>query len=192
MSSAAAPSVLRRRRLFADYRIIAAGLRLPLVLLVVLLLQLTVFSEVRVAGVAPELPALVAILAARYAGAQRGSLIGFVAGLLWDVYLSTPLGLAAAAFSLSAHVLGTLSAELSRDSRIQTVGLSFVGTAAAVTAYAVFGELVGQDGLVDADLWRIVLIASGFNAVLSLALAPVMRWALGFGGTGKAAAMRSR
>lgn len=173
------PSVLRSRRLPAGNSVTLTALRLIVVYMLALLLQLTFFSEVRVAGVAPELPALVAILAGLFAGPRHGSMIAFWAGLVWDVYLSTPLGLSAAAFAVVAYTLGGITEDLFHDTRIQTLVLVFAGTAAMVTAYALLGEVVGQRGLVDDRLLRVVLVASAFNAVLSLAAAPAMRWAVG-------------
>ena len=175
------PRVLRSRRLLAGSGVIVTVLRLVVVYMLALLLQLTFFTEVRVAGVAPELPALVAVLAGLFAGPRHGSMIAFWAGLMWDVYLSTPLGLSAAAFAAVAYALGGFTEGLFHDTRIQTLVLVFVGTAAAVAAYALLGEVVGQRGLVDDRLLTVVLVASAFNAVLSLAAAPAMRWAVGSG-----------
>ena len=168
-------------RLLTDPGVGMTALRLIVVFLAALLLQLTVFVEVRVVGVAPELPALVAILAGLLAGARRGAMIAFWAGLMWDVYLSTPLGLAAAAFTIVAYTLGSVTEDLFHDTRIQTFLLAFVGTAAAVTAYALLGGVVGQRGLINDNLPRIVLVASALNALLSLVAAPAMRWALAIG-----------
>ena len=174
-------SVLRSRRLLAGGSVAMIGLRLVVVYLFALLLQLTFFSQVRVAGVAPELPALVAILAGLFAGPRRGSVIAFCAGLMWDIYLSTPLGLAAASFVVVAYTLGGITDDLFHDTRLQTLLLVFVGTSAMVTVYALLGEVVGQRGLIDDRLPRVVLIASGWNALLSLAAAPAMRWAVASG-----------
>ncbi len=171
--------VLRPRRVLAGSSVAMISLRLIVVYLLALVLQLTFFSEVRVAGVAPELPALVAILAGLFAGPRHGSMVAFWAGLMWDMYLSTPLGLSAAVFAVVAYVLGGITEDLFFDTRTQTVVLVFAGTAAMVTAYAAAGEVVGQRGLVDDRLLTVVLVASGFNAVLSLVAAPAMRWALG-------------
>ena len=154
------------------------ALRLGLVCLCALLLQLTLFSRARVAGVAPELPALVAVMSGLLAGVARGCVVAFCMGLMWDLYLPTPLGLAAVSFALVAHALAAITEDLFHDTRTQMVALVFVGTAAAVTAHAVLGELLGQRGLLGESLPRIVLVASASNAVLALALAPVMRWAL--------------
>ena len=174
---------VRQRLLSAQGSIFAAALRLIVVYLVALLLQLTIFVDVRVAGVAPELPALVAVLAGLLAGAHRGPTIAFAAGLIWDVYLPTPLGLAAVSFALVAFGLGSITEDLFHDTRTQTGLLAFAGTAASVTAYAVLGEVIGQGGLLGDDLLKIVLVSSALNAVLSLAAAPAMRWALRGGRT---------
>lgn len=168
----------RRRSGLRDLGVVLVVLRLAVVLGAALLLQLTMFVEVRVAGVAPELPALLAVLAGLIVGARRGSVIAFSAGLMWDVYLSTPLGLAAAAFAVVAYAMGSVTEDLYHDTRIQTAVLAFAGTAASVTVYALLGELVGQRGLINDSLVRIVLVSSGLNALLSLAAAPAMRWAL--------------
>ena len=173
-----APTGARRRFLLLRGNLLLAALRVSAVYMVALLLQLTIFVEVRVIGVAPELPALVAILAGLLAGAHTGSMVAFGAGLMWDVYLPTPLGLAAVSFALVAFGLGSMTEDLFHDTRIQTGLLVFAGTAASVTAYAVLGEVVGQRGLVGDDLLTIVLVSSALNAVLSLAAAPAVRWAL--------------
>ena len=174
---------VRQRLLSAQGSIFAVALRLIAVYLVALLLQLTIFVDVRVAGVAPELPALVAVLAGLLAGAHRGPTIAFGAGLIWDVYLPTPLGLAAVSFALVAFGLGSITEDLFHDTRTQTGLLAFAGTAASVTAYAVLGEVIGQGGLLNDNLLKIVLVSSAINAVLSLAAAPAMRWALRGGRT---------
>lgn len=158
------------------------ALRLTPIVVVALLLQLTLFVDVRIAGVAPELPALVAMLAGLFAGPHRGSLVAFVVGLAWDVYLSTPLGLAAASFALVAYAVGSVTADLFHDTRTQTVAVVFVGTAASVTVYALLGGLLGQHGLIDDDLMGIVLLSAAMNAAIALPAAPAMRWALGRGG----------
>ena len=85
-------------------------LKVGAVLLASIVVQLTVFVDVRVADVAPELLALVAVLAGLLAGPERGATVAFGAGLLWDVWLPTPLGLAAMAFATVAFVIGSIGA----------------------------------------------------------------------------------
>ena len=154
------------------------ALRVAGLCLLALILQLTVFAEVRVLGVAPELLALLSAMAGVIAGSQKGATIAFSAGLLWDVYLSTPLGLSAASFALVAYAVGNIEEGLFHDTGTQMVVLVFAATAAAVTLYALLGELFGQQGLAEAGLLRIALVAAALNALLSVAAAPLVRWAV--------------
>ncbi|GJM39227.1 MAG: hypothetical protein DHS20C19_25940 [Acidimicrobiales bacterium] len=153
-------------------------LKIGLVLLVSIVLQLSVFVDVRVFDVAPELLALVAVLAGFFAGPERGATVAFGAGLLWDVWLPTPLGVAAMSFATVAFVVGSLEAGLFHDSRAQLAGLAFLGTFAAVVGYALLGEVVGARGLVDLELLRIAVIAGALNGSLAPLMARPIRWAL--------------
>ena len=155
------------------------ALKIGSVFLVTIVVQLTVFVDVRVAGVAPELLALVAVLAGFLAGPERGATIAFGAGLVWDVWLPTPLGLAAMAFATVAFVVGSIEAGLFHDSRLQIAGLVALGTAAATIGYALLGEVVGQRGMVDLELLRVATIAGVLNGMLAPLMLRPLRWALG-------------
>tara|TARA_Y100001958_G_scaffold153507_1_gene141108 strand:- start:2023 stop:2517 length:495 start_codon:yes stop_codon:yes gene_type:complete len=152
--------------------------RLGIVFVVALVIQLTVFVDVRIFDVAPELLALVAVVAAFFVGPERGPVIAFVAGLLWDVYLPTPLGVSAVVFAVVAYVVATLNEGLFHDTRTQLVGVVAVGSAASVIGYALLGAIVGEGGLISADLIVIALVVGASNAVLAPIAAPIMAWAL--------------
>lgn len=148
------------------------------VLLIAVVVQLAVFVDVRVFGVAPELLALVAVLAGMLAGPERGATVAFGAGLLWDVWLPTPLGVAAMSFAIVAFAVGSVEAGLFNDSRLQLSALAFLGTFAAVVGYALLGEVVGARGLVDVELLRVALIAGVLNGLIAPVMLRPMRWAM--------------
>lgn len=143
-----------------------------------LVMQLTVFAHIKVMGVAPELLLLFAIMSSVVVGMLRGAQIAFFAGLLWDVYLSSPFGLSAAIFALTAYVVGAVNKGFFRSFRIEVASLAAVATACAVTAYAALVDLMGQGDLLNMELVRIVAIASALNAFMSFICAPVVRWFL--------------
>ncbi len=155
-----------------------SALKIGVVFFLAILAQLSVFVDVRVAGVAPELLALVAVLAGFLAGPERGATIAFGAGLVWDIWLPTPLGLAAIAFATVAFAVGSVESGLFHDSRVQISALAFVGTFATVVFYALLGEVVGQRGLVDFELLRVAAIAATLNALIAPFIARPMAWAL--------------
>ena len=119
---------------------------------------------------------MVAVLAGFLAGPERGATIAFMSGLLWDVWLPTPLGLAAMAFATVAFAIGSIEAGLFNDSRMQIAALAFLGTFGAVSGYALLGEVVGQRGLVDLELLRVALIAAALNSLIApLMVRPMTR-----------------
>jgi len=153
-------------------------LKLIGVYLIAIIVQLTVFIDVRVAGVAPELLAMVAVIAGFFAGTERAPIIAFGAGLIWDIYLPTPLGVAAITFALVAFAVASLEEGLFHDSRFQLFAVVGLASGATVIGYALLGELVGQRGLVDVEMLRVALLVGVINAALSPLAAPLMKWAL--------------
>ncbi len=157
-------------------------MRLGLVFLLALIVQLTVFVDVRIAGVAPELLALVAVIAGFFVGPERGPVIAFAAGLLWDIYLPTPLGVSAITFAVVAFAVGSLNEGLFHDTRGQLVLVAGVASASTVLGYALLGSIVGESGLINPNLIVIAALVGVINAVLAPLVAPLMAWA--FAGDG--------
>ena len=153
-------------------------LKLAIVSVAAVVIQLTLFVEVRIAGVAPELLAMLGVLLAFYAGIERGPILAFAAGLLWDIYLPTPLGVAAVTFAIVAFSVASLEEGLFHDSVAQLTVIVGLGSVASVVGYALVGEVVGQRGLIDVEMLRVAVIVGLINATLTPVLAPVVRWAL--------------
>ncbi len=153
--------------------------RLGAVVVGCLVVQLAVFVDVRVAGVAPELLALVAVVTGLRLGSEGGAVVGFAAGLLWDVYLPTPLGVAALAYGLAGHTAGLLAPGLHDEARWQRAGLGGLGSALAIVVYAVFGWILGHEGLLSWRLVPLVVVVGAIDAVVALVLDPLVGWALG-------------
>ena len=153
-------------------------LKLAIVSVAAVVIQLTLFVEVRIAGVAPELLAMLGVLLAFYAGIERGPILAVAAGLLWDIYLPTPLGVAAVTFAIVAFSVASLEEGLFHDSVAQLTVIVGLGSVASVVGYALIGEVVGQRGLIDVEMLRVAAIVGLINAALTPLLAPVVRWAL--------------
>jgi rod shape-determining protein MreD len=152
-----------------------ARARIVALLVVGIVLQTSVGSDLRVEGVAPDLMLLLAICAGLFGGARQGVLVGFACGLLSDVWLTnTPLGLSALTFCLVGYCVGALRATLVPDGWILVPVMAFVATAAGVIGFVGMGDVVGQTQLIAggrSELIRIVVIESLANTVLSLPVA---------------------
>lgn len=130
------------------------------VLAVLVVLQMELFSELRILGVMPELLLGLTIACAWSAGANRGALAGFAAGLVYDVFLSTPLALTALAYTLVGYAVGVVaeSAALAPERGLRRL-VSIAGIAAGSVVFALLGELLAGSELVGGHLVRVALVA---------------------------------
>ena len=154
----------------------APPLRLAVVLLTTLVLQVAVASRIRIIGVAPDLPLLITLAAGIVGGRDRGAIVGFSAGLLYDLTLATPLGLAALSYCIAGYVVGALEAGAIRTSWWLPVAGWLGGSALGVGLFAVLGAILGQENLFDGDLPFVIGIVAGWNAILGPAAMRVIRW----------------
>src|SRR3981189_467198 len=80
-------------------------------------LQTAIFPHLRVFGAIPDLCLVATVAIAYEEGPQVGAIFGFAAGLAIDLFLSSPAGLSALAFSLTGYFLGIFQGGLVRESR---------------------------------------------------------------------------
>src|SRR5262249_13180174 len=92
-------------------------LRYFLVLLTLVVLQTTLFPDLRVFGAVPDLLLVAAIAVGYERGPEAGAVFGFVGGLAVDCFLSSPFGVSALAFSLVGYGVGVFQSGLLRSSR---------------------------------------------------------------------------
>ncbi|MGI9621886.1 MAG: hypothetical protein ACR2PK_03540 [Acidimicrobiales bacterium] len=154
-------------------------LRTAIVLILVLVLQVELFAELRVLDVMPELLLGVSIAAGWAGGPERGVVVGFCAGLLYDLYLPTPLAMSAMTYLLVAFGVGLVSAAIGEAGgrparRLVTLAAIPLG----ITLFVVLGELLGEDLYTD-DFARLLIVATIYTGLLMPPLHWAMRWAFG-------------
>ena len=152
--------------------------KLPVVFLLLLIAHMGVLASLRSAGVPNDALLLLPICAAIVAGSERAALVGFVAGMVADLFLQTPLGLSALTYSLVGFGFGVLQGNVIRAAWWIAPLTAFVGSAAGVILYALIGATVGQSHLVDGDLLWIALSVALVNTPLSMVVVRLMGWAL--------------
>jgi rod shape-determining protein MreD len=151
--------------------------RTAAVVLGALVLQVCLFARFSFDGARPDVVVLVAVLAGYVAGPERGAVVAFAAGTAFDLLLTTPLGLSALVYSVVAYGVGVATAGLLRSSRWIPSMLAAVGSAVAMLAYALIGELFGQATLSGPPLASIIVYVAVINAVLAPLAARALRWA---------------
>jgi rod shape-determining protein MreD len=152
--------------------------RLVLLGLLFLSLQTTIFNEMRPMGVSMEVMLLLAASTGLAKGSETGAIAGFVVGLLYDMVLTTPLGLCAVVFSMVAYLAGVAHSFVHEPtwwSKILTVTVtSAVGMVLLPIAFTV----TGAEGVFTTDLWQMVVAVAVFNALLALPVVWLCSWAL--------------
>jgi rod shape-determining protein MreD len=151
---------------------LVAGLRIGLLLVVAIVVQTALGSDLRVDGVAPDLMVLVAICAGLTGGAEMGAWVGFWAGLIADLFLTaTPLGLSALTYCLIGAGVGALRTGLLPEAWLVVPAAAVFGTAAAVVLWVGLGDMLGQSQLLDSGrswLVKVAVVEAGWAALLAL------------------------
>ncbi len=152
-------------------------LRLAAVILVGLVLQVCLFSKFSYDGARPDVMVLLAIAGGFVMGSERGAVVGFSAGLAFDVLLTTPLGLSALVYTLVAYGVGAIGGSVLRSSLWIGPLVAIVGSAAGMLLYAVVAQVFGLAAFAGPPLTAIVVVVSAVNAVLAPVAVRAMRWA---------------
>ena len=153
-------------------------LRLFSVGLILLALQRTLFADLRPAGVSLQVMLALAAAAGAAGGPQKGSLAGFVLGLMYDLAVGTPLGSSALAMGLGGFVAGYVMS-ITIDPQWWLAAL-FTGLGAAVgeAAVPVIRTFIGEDHQFDPRLGIVVAVVAAGAMVLSPLLVPIGRWCM--------------
>jgi rod shape-determining protein MreD len=150
-------------------------LALAAVIITAVLLQSTVFSQLRLLGVRPELLYLVTILIALQEGPNEGALVGFTAGLAQDMLLDQPKGITALTLTLLGYTVGMARQYIVSPSPLVPTIVVAIATALGVAFYEIVTFLLGQfEGSITYAL-KVALLTALYNAILTPILSPLLR-----------------
>ena len=151
--------------------------RLGALVFTALVLQVSLFSRFSFDGARPDVMILVAVVGGFVCGADRGAVIGFTAGLAYDLVLSTPLGLSAFVYTLVGYTVGAVGSSVVRSAPWIGPVVVAVGSAAGMVMYALVAEVLGQAAFSGPPLTAIVVVVAAVNTVLAPIVVRAMRWA---------------
>jgi len=150
-------------------------LALAAVIITAVLLQSTVFSQLRLLGVRPELLYLVTILVALQEGPNEGALVGFTAGLAQDMFLDQPKGITALTLTLLGYTVGMARQYIVSPSPLVPTIVVAIATALGVAFYEIVTFLLGQFDASITYAVRVALLTALYNAILTPILSPLLR-----------------
>ena len=140
------------------------------VVLTALVLQSTVFAQVKLAQAKPDLVALVTIVLAYLEGPSSGALAGFAGGMAEDFLLNLPKGITALSLTLVGYAVGTSRQYVVTPSPLIPVAVVGAATAVGVVFNQLIAFLLGQ---LHVGLGYVVKVI--YNAVLTPLVFPVVR-----------------
>jgi rod shape-determining protein MreD len=143
-----------------------------------LLLQTTVFPELTILGVKPELLYLVTVIFAVLRGAAEGAIVGFIGGLAQDFLLNTPKGITALTLTLLGYTVGLARQYLTSPSPLVPAILVALGTAGGIAFHQAIAFLLGEEEGPFLYLAKVVLWTAVYGAVLTPIFFPVLRRAV--------------
>ena len=150
-------------------------LSLSAVIVTALLLQTTVFADIRLLGARPELMYLITIVFAMLEGPSSGAIAGFSGGMAQDFFLDQPKGITALVLTLLGYTVGMLRQYIVSPSPALPVFLVAGGTFAGVLFYGLVAFLLGQLDTGLLYLLRVAFLSAVYNAILTPLLYPVLR-----------------
>ncbi len=145
------------------------------VVLTALLLQSTLFAEIKLFGAKPELTYLVTVVLAMLEGPASGATGGFAAGMIQDFLLNQPKGITALTMTLVGYAVGTIRQFIASPSPILPVLLVGGATAVGTLFYGFVSFLLGELDVGFLFLFRVALLSAIYNALLTPLLYPLLR-----------------
>lgn len=150
--------------------------RASLVVFVALVLQVSFVARLSAFGARADLLMLVTVAAGVAGGSDKGAVVGFCAGLAFDMVLNTPVGLSALVYTVLGYAVGTVQGSvMSSGWWVRPAGVA-VASATGVVMYALLGEAIGQDMMSGTSLLVIVAVVALVNGALAPLAIRSMRW----------------
>jgi len=154
-------------------------IRYFLLIISLVVLQTALFPSLRIWDAAPDLLLVATIAVAYERGAETGAVFGFVSGIAIDCFLSSPLGVSALAFSLVGYGVGIFQSGLVRSTRWIAPILGGLGGLVGGFLWICIASISGSEDLFTPTSFRILVIASLYDALVAIVIFPFARWASG-------------
>lgn len=147
-------------------------------LFVLLALQVSIFAQLRPFDVAPDVLLVAAIVGGIVGGGDFGARHGFAAGLLLDLVVPGPFGLAAGVYGTMGYATGLFARSVdSQDPRVVPI-LTALTAFVATVVYGFGLGVLGSEQFVE---WRLLWVAFAVSMYSVLLVFPVnvlYRWVM--------------
>lgn len=153
--------------------------RTAAVVLLFLLIQQVVLPDLRIGSLRGDAFVALAVGGGLVGGPERGAVVGFMGGLVADLFLQTPFGLSALVLSLVGFSVGMLQTLIIRSAWWIPAAIAFLVGGAAAALWGLAGAVVGHPELVTPRLIPVTFVVAAYAALLCPLAMRTLRWAWG-------------
>lgn len=146
--------------------------------LVLVALQRTIFVDIQIAGVIVPIVMALAAAAGVAGGSERGAVVGFTLGLMYDLAEGTPLGSTATAMTVAGAFAGLLALIAADPHWWLEAMFSGLGAAVGVAMIPVVRSFIGEPQAFESQFGVVIVVAAATAALLSPLLVRLARWCL--------------
>lgn len=151
------------------------ALAVAAIMVTALLLQSTVFTQIRLLGAKPELMYLVVIVLAIIDGPGEGAAVGFAGGMFQDFFLNQPKGITALTLTLLGYTVGLARQYIVSPSPLLPTMMVAGATLAGVLFYETVAFLLGTLEVDAAFFLKIAVFSALYTALLTPLVYPLLR-----------------
>lgn len=136
-------------------------------LIIGLVLQSTLFEKLQIVGAKPDLLLIVVVLIGILQGREQGAKVGFIFGLVEDLYLGRYWGLNAFVKMLTGYLVGLAENKVFKENLlIPSFGL-FSATFLHNFIYIALAGLAGLGTEVVPYVWHVTFPMASYNAIIA-------------------------
>jgi rod shape-determining protein MreD len=141
-------------------------------ILVAALLQVGIAPYMTIGGVTPNFLLLVVVTLALTTGPNEGATAGFVAGLLFDLIGTGPVGPMALVLAATGYFAGLLHEQMFAEGWLLPITVLAIAAISAEVAYGLLLMLLGEGGSFWQSFFTKMLPAAVYNTALALLVYP--------------------
>ncbi len=140
---------------------------LAFLFIVSLVFESTLFTYLTVAGVKPDVILILVIFYAMLHGSREGALVGFMGGIMQDLFMGQFIGLNALAKLLTGFIFGALEYKIYKESIFIAAVALLLGTLWHETVIWVLGYFAGFAGNYITAFTAVILPVAVYNSCLA-------------------------
>jgi len=142
--------------------------------LIAFLLQVMVAPYIAIGGVSPNFLMITVIIMALVEGPNTGTVLGFVAGLLFDLLGAGPVGPMALVLAITGYATGLIQENLFAEGWLLPVGIIAIATLTSEILYMLVVVFLGTHTPLWGAFTGIVLPSTIYNAVCATIICPLL------------------